>query len=329
MGSLACLAAGFEIVARHPILIVVPLLLDLFLWLGPRLSIAPPLMALERQMNVLFAMSGDLPEMQEARLLTAQLLEELATRYNLFAALRPAPLLGVPTLMANRLTLARPFGLRPDWIIGSWWGAAGVQIVLAALGLGLSALYLRWVGRHVIGETEAPLPGPGPLGTTWGRFVQFTLILIIALLGLSAAIFSFVVFIGLISLGLAGLAMTVMFSFLVFIGFHLVFVIPGIIQLRRAPPRAIRESFLLARGGFLNVSFLILLILVISRGLNFVWALPDPATWAMVVGIGGHAFVSTALTAALFVFYQERLGLLKIMEQIQSPDAAAHPLMGE
>ncbi len=41
MGPLACITTGFEVVARAPWLAVLPLLLDLFLWLGPRLSVAP------------------------------------------------------------------------------------------------------------------------------------------------------------------------------------------------------------------------------------------------------------------------------------------------
>jgi len=45
MGALACIVTGFEVVARHPTLIILPLALDLWLWLGPRLSIAPVLQA--------------------------------------------------------------------------------------------------------------------------------------------------------------------------------------------------------------------------------------------------------------------------------------------
>ena len=39
-GIIDSLGIGFSLVARRPILLVIPLLLDLFLWLGPRLSIS-------------------------------------------------------------------------------------------------------------------------------------------------------------------------------------------------------------------------------------------------------------------------------------------------
>ena len=41
LGVVGSLAAGFEMVGRHLGLIVLPVLIDLFLWLGPRVSIAP------------------------------------------------------------------------------------------------------------------------------------------------------------------------------------------------------------------------------------------------------------------------------------------------
>jgi hypothetical protein len=77
-----------------------------------------------------------------------------------------------------------------------------------------------------------------------------------------------------------------------------------------------KESLLLTRVDFVNVVFLLGLILVISRGLNVVWTLPAPDSWTTFVGLGGHAFVSTALTAGLFIFYQERLRYLEAMKQI-------------
>ena len=48
MGALACLTTGFDVVARNPYLILIPFMMDLFLWLGPRLSLAPIFEAMQR-----------------------------------------------------------------------------------------------------------------------------------------------------------------------------------------------------------------------------------------------------------------------------------------
>ena len=99
------------------------------------------------------------------------------------------------------------------------------------------------------------------------------------------------------------------------------FTVPGIVQLRRGWFQAIKESLLLTRSDFLNVTFLLLLIFVISRGLNYVWTLPEFNSWSAAIGLAGHAFVSTALTAALFIFYQERLNFLEVLQQIRAAKA--------
>jgi len=136
---------------------------------------------------------------------------------------------------------------------------------------------------------------------------------------------SFVMFIGLLSRGLAYFALTFSFAFLVFIAFHFIFAIPGMVQLRHSPLHALQESILLTRVDFVNVSLLVLLILIISQGFNVVWRLPDPARWSTLIGIAGHAFVSTALITTLFVFYQDRLNFLPTMEQARVPqEAPAH-----
>jgi hypothetical protein len=326
MGVLACLAAGFEIVARRPTLILAPLLLDLFLWLGPRLSLAPLFAALSRFYENLPPVEGNLVLLDEQML--AQLVQMFsvgAARYDLFAALSPAPLLGIPAVMASQLAVERPMGVRPEIVIASPFAALGWVALLVIVGLGINALYLRIIGLQVIAETESPLPGPQSVWTLWGRLIIFTLIVLFILGTLLFAGSSLVTLVGLLIPGLAYFALTFLFALLVFVAFHLIFAIPGMVQLRRSPLHAIQESVLLTRADFVGLSLLVLLILIISRGFNVVWMLPDPATWQNLVGIAGHAFVSTALLATLFVYYQERLGFLPKVQTARAPQEIPAP----
>lgn len=331
MSTLACLAAGFEVAARHPATIIVPVLLDLFLWLGPRLSISPILQALGQFFRTSFNLGGTATaEVKDTYVLVSQLLNDLAARFNLFTSLEPAPLLGVPTLMATRMSLDRPLGPRAEIVVASLFGMVGWVVLLSLVGLGINALYLRMIGRHVIDETEAPFAGPQTVFVLWGKLLLFSLIVLLILFMFSITAVAFVAFVSLISLGVAGFVMTLLFSMVIFMGFHLIFAIPGMVQLRRSPLRAIQESLLITRGDFLNATFLVVLMLVISRGFNVVWSLPDPGTWANLIGIAGHAFVSTALTATLFIFYQERLRFLTMLQKAQAAqDTAVHPVIGE
>ena len=79
---------------------------------------------------------------------------------------------------------------------------------------------------------------------------------------------------------------------------------------------------MLTRADFPATLGLLLVILVISQGLNFVWKTPEPESWATLVGIVGHAVVSTALITKLFIFYQERVAYLKMLRQVYATKAA-------
>lgn len=331
MGVLGCLAAGFEIVARHPALIIIPLLLDLFLWLGPRLSLSPIFVALEQFYKALPPTEGTVTQLSEQTMLVLpQIFDIAATRYNLFAALSPAPLFGAPTVMSMQLTLERPMGIRPEIVVASPFAVLGLVVLLVLVGLGISTFYLRTVGRQVLIETELELPGPQSFLKLWGYFIVLALVVLVILGSLSFAGSIFTFFVGLISSGLFYFASTLLFALLMFVAFHLIFAIPGMVQLRRSPLHAIQESILLTRVDFVRISLLVLLILIISRGFNVVWTLPDPATWSNLIGIAGHAFVSTALVATLFVYYQERLGLLPTEQKARAPqEVPAHSLMGD
>jgi hypothetical protein len=89
---------------------------------------------------------------------------------------------------------------------------------------------------------------------------------------------------------------------------HLVFVVHGVLLGRRGLLRAIWESAVLIHSQLLSVIGLMVLVLVIYEGLGFVWSLPSGDSWALLVGILGNACIATGLTAATFVFYQERIG---------------------
>jgi hypothetical protein len=103
-----------------------------------------------------------------------------------------------------------------------------------------------------------------------------------------------------------------------YIALHLLFVVPGVLLGGRGLLRAAWESILLIHTQFSSVVALVLLVVVIYQGLGFVWSLPPGDSWALLIGILGNGCIATGLTAALFVFYQERLGQLQAMRQISA-----------
>ncbi len=68
---------------------------------------------------------------------------------------------------------------------------------------------------------------------------------------------------------------------------------------------SVRQGARLVRMTLPKTSLLLLSILVISEGLDTLWRVPDEKSWLSLVGVAGHAFVSTGLLAASFIYYRD------------------------
>jgi hypothetical protein len=331
LGVIGSITAGFEIISRHVWLIVLPVLLDLLLWLGPRLSVAP---LLERIVALLA--SQPVPDSTTARQveLAIDLLREFGAQFNLFSLLNTLPLLNVPGLLTRHapeagISLGEPRVLLITSLLTLIaWGAI---LVPGALVLGF--LYLNSLARRVravrsSGEQassprkaleKGPVTGTGEevasraLSQTALKFLR------IFLFGVGLLIIGMVLFpLWAVLVGVF-LAIARPLGFLVwalgtglgsYVILHLLFVVPGVMVGGRGLLRAIWESALLIHTQFPSVLGLILVALVIYEGLGFIWSLPAGDSWTLLIGILGNGCVATGLTAALFVFYQERVGLL-------------------
>jgi hypothetical protein len=65
------------------------------------------------------------------------------------------------------------------------------------------------------------------------------------------------------------------------------------------------RGFYLARLTLPSTSLLLLIFLLISEGLNVLWNIPKNSSWLLLLGIVGHAFVTTSLLASSFVYYRD------------------------
>ncbi len=305
LGVIGCLTAGFEIVGRHLWLIALPVLLDLFLWLGPRLSVSPLV-----EWFITFLTMQPPPDPTTARQVTqaVQLLEQFGEQFNLLSLFGALPLLNVPSLLAGHAPgPSSPLGTTHELGVTGVLALIGWGIVLLPLGLSLGFLYLNSVAHRVraMGSTSTLPHSPGAwklvrvflfatgllatgmvLVPLWALLVGTTLT-ISPPLGLLVWAFS---------LGLG-----------IHAALHLLFVIHGVVLGGRGLLRAIWESIVLMHTQFPSVVGLVVLTVVIQGGLSYVWSLPSADSWSLLVGILGNGCIGTGLTAATFVFYQERV----------------------
>jgi hypothetical protein len=82
---------------------------------------------------------------------------------------------------------------------------------------------------------------------------------------------------------------------------------------------SIISSMQMARFTLPTSSMFILTVCLLSIGLNYLWSIPPEDSWMTLVGIFGHAFVTTALLAGSFIYYRDMNNWLqKVIERLKS-----------
>jgi|Deesub1362A_J573_1020465.scaffolds.fasta_scaffold00976_4 hypothetical protein len=303
IGVLQSLARGFDRVTAQPLLLLPPVLLDLFFWFGPRLRL--PWAWLDPRRN------GGLPPglgEQSVRNLQAAL-QELAARLNIFVILG-APPLGLPTLMARRMPLEAPLGPAPALELQNPLLLIPLLLLLLASGQLMGAQFHLWMARHVAGAQTA--------GRALRASLRLVGIALLAYLTLSVLSFALLVVLGLL-ISLPAIVGAVVFFVAFTMGFWLViylaFTPHGIARYGLSIPRAALESVLLVRWNLPGVVGLFGVGFGITWLTNQVWSMPYEHSWYSGLAIVGHALISTTLLAASYVFYQGRREWLLAMQE--------------
>jgi hypothetical protein len=100
-----------------------------------------------------------------------------------------------------------------------------------------------------------------------------------------------------------------------FVLLHMLFVVHGVLLGERRLLRAVVESIALIRFNFASSAGLVILGVLIYKGMGYIWSLPASNSWLLLLGILCNSGIATALVAATFIFYQERV--------VQLPGAGA------
>jgi hypothetical protein len=327
--------AGFETLGQNLWPLVFPLAIDLFLWLGPRLSVAP-LIELLISFSRMTQSSFD-PQIGEV-------LEQFAEQFNLFSLLNAIPFLSVPTLLSQHAPGAiSPLGQRMALPVGNALVLIAWAIVLIPIGLVLGSVYLNTLAGSVHaarGGVPAPAAGipaaPKTANTTkdaaagssetrrddrLAMIALTTILKLIRVLTFSGIVVSLGMLLFPIWVFVVGLAMSIaeIFGLVLwglcvgvagFVVLHLLFVVHGVLLGGRRLLRAVVESIALIRFNFASSAGLVILGILIYKGLGYIWSLPEGNSWLLSLGILCNSGIATALVAATFVFYQERVARL-------------------
>jgi hypothetical protein len=312
---IASLRAGFEAVANQVAIITIPFVIDLLLWLGPHLQVKSLVNA---AINHLVASPAFAPTQPGDVLSTSvDMMSTVASQFNLLSLLRTIPV-GIPSLMASKLPLAIPNGI-PVFV-----DLTNIFIV-CALGLGLllvgliggSLFYIIIVQVSIDGRIEI---NKALKNTPWTSLQALILVLAMLILFIVVSVPSSCVIsvIALFGLPLGEFAVFLYFGVILWLTFPLIFSAHGIFVNHNNALVSVQRSMVLTRMTLPTTSLFFLSVLAISEGLDILWRVPPDTSWLTLIGVGGHAFISSALLAASFVYYrdadlwtQETLRLIK------------------
>lgn len=297
------LASGYNMVVQRIWLIAIPVALDVFLWVGPRLSVRP----LTRSLLSLWLPPEQLPtEVQPLVELDRELLQTMGQKINLFSLLSSSPL-GMPSYLVRGL----PAGVTASGVI---WGESGSALVtlaiiplLVAAGLFLGSLYLGIIA-------QVTRDGTVDLGRLlrrvwryWGLILLFGVLLIGALFVLGMPVFLIVELLAAVSPALARFTLLGLGGLFLWMLFHLFFVPHAIVVSESGLLRAVWNSLIIVGRNFWSALFLIVLMNLIMAGFTFFWDKLSVNTPLTAISIVGNAFIGTGLVAASLIFYRDRL----------------------
>ena len=294
IGVIASLAGGLDTVIQGWWIMLFPLALDLFLWFGAQLSVRP---IAEQVVNDLVNLAG--PNQ------LFDLILQAATELNYFSLISVAPL-GIPSLMTVKLPHGTPLGPPSILTVDNELVWFAIFFGLSVVGLLLGGFYMGLIAQQVR-DKQANLKR---LLKLVPRYWVYTLAMIVGLLIVAAILavplMILATLLATLNTSIASLVIWIGFMILMWLIFHLVFTVHAMLLSEMNLPQALWTSVRLTTYNSFPTMGLMVLFVAISTGMNYLWSLPAENSWMLLVGVIGHAVISSGLVASTFIFYQDR-----------------------
>ncbi|HTP08827.1 MAG TPA: hypothetical protein VMP08_11295 [Anaerolineae bacterium] len=310
LGVIEAISAGLDAVLRHPWLLLIPVLLDVFLWVGPRLHAPALYQAFEPTLSQMTTQMTT----SEARYAIQELgkaINQFFTQFNLLAWLS-AVLVGVPVVnggidaTANLVTGSAPL----MWLVDGFEGYLLIFVSLTVIGLFISALYWTLLGDYVRGETFQTTRWLQRSFEVWKKLLVLALIVVglvvMSIFPLSMVMFTLSAFGG----ELVSLVPLLVLGVAAWIVLVCIFTPHGLVVHHMPLGRAVNTSIVIVRTNFAPVASLVVIAIAISIGMGLIWDALAADSWLRLIAIAGNAIIGTGLIVASLLFYRNRVAIL-------------------
>lgn len=253
-----------------------------------------------------------LPEEAEVLDLASQL-GQVAPQTNLFTTLT-VQLVGVPALMVGFAPEKTPLASQVI-DIDNWSTWFGLFATFTVIGLLLTAVYYTLIASAVKNQSFAEDQlSPGQWGkrvmSSWLRLMGLLLLFLLMLMILYIPLILIGTILYLINSTLGSISLLLGPFLAIWIIIYLSLAPQGIVLNGRPLLRAVIESVRLVQANLPSVLLLLLTVFFTGAILDWLLFAVENGSWLTLVNILGHAFVSTALVAAIFIFYRDRYQVL-------------------
>lgn len=297
-GVIDTIGLGYAALALRPLVVLPPILLDLYLWLGLRVT-ARPFVAEAASWVRSEGPDGAAIAEDLERFNRTNVLELLSLRLPTFRV----PTL-VPNLSAERLDQV---GGTVEISALPWWGVLVVAALAFAAGLIVGSGWLVALAAVTTGAgnvRDALLPGvtlrrAGAIGAWLSTLIG--LFLLVASPFVAGAVLG-------VLLGFNGLGFLFLFIlFPVAWGYmYFYFSVQALIVDRLGPFAALRASYKVVRGYFWQSVRFIAISLTITTGFPFALRALTTHAMGLTLAIIGNAFIASGMIAAAMLFYRDR-----------------------
>jgi hypothetical protein len=308
-GVIETIGNAFVLLNKQPYLLIPPVMLDLFLWLGIRLSLKPLTDTLIRWVGT--SSSVDASSIEHIR--------NAGTSFNLFELLA----ISMPTFVA-RVGADAIAGASSQTIDSfAWWLLLPLSFLLFLAGIAIGVLYLTLLGFLVRGE----LLSTGPLLRATGKNILRTYGYLLLLLGVVLLIlFPLLMLSGvLLAFGISIVPLiTLVLVFAAMWAYVMLFFAQDAIVISKAgPARAIYLSYNVVRRNFWPCIGLIVVSMIIQIGTPLALLAFTRTPWGVPLAFIAHAYILTGVAVATMLFYRDRAIKLRAPRLPAAPDRAS------
>jgi hypothetical protein len=299
------LTEAYTTLNRRPWILAIPIGLDLFLWIGPRILPSHLGNALASGwQEMLQRAPGYLQIEPEWATQVTEALRDWGAHSNVARFLSASV---IPLLVPRLSNPALPGFTPPAWAPASIWILLPVFVATIALGLLLWGLYLVPVADLIRESEESGREMLRRTGVAWWRMIRLVFIVpfVVFIFALPASFLTSVS--SIISPTVSLLFLYLGIGFVLWMLFYLYFAPNAILLSGVGPLRAIYYSMQVVRSSLWQSLGFVLLSLMIRIGTISLWQ--RLASWSpgVLLAILANAYIVSGLATASMIYYRDRL----------------------